>query len=74
MFRDVKLEARRKQGPKWVFERYNKVVTTETFPDIAQSLATLYANVQAETKSMNDRIKVANQSKIEAAEEKLRQA
>jgi len=57
-----------------VYEKYNKAVTSESYPDIANQLAKIYSNVQADVNQMKEKIKLANQSKVEAAEEKLRQA
>jgi hypothetical protein len=40
LFRDEVLE-KKKSGAKWVYEKWSRVVTSDTFEDIAVSLASI---------------------------------
>lgn len=73
LFRDEAMEKRR-GGKKWVYESYNKVCTTEKFGDVAVALSKLYKRSQGELQNITDKMFEANKHKIEAAEEKARQA
>jgi hypothetical protein len=42
--------------PKWIYERYNQVVTSEKFPQIEKSLANLYRSSVYEVKEYENQI------------------
>lgn len=42
--------------PKWIYERYNQVVTSEKFPQLEKTLANLYKNAVEEVKEYDSQI------------------
>ena len=54
----------------WVFEKWNKIVTSDKFPEIQQRLATLHKSILQEEKSRKRRVEEAKQAVIKAAEER----
>merc|ERR1719469_62156 len=55
---------------KWIYERWNKVVTSDNFPDIAKSMGSLLQRSEEEVNSNAERIKEAKDVLVRAAENK----
>lgn len=55
---------------KWIYERYNKAITTEQFPSIASTLADLHCRSREEIDTFKARVKDAKQDVSAAAEKR----
>ena len=58
---------------KWIYERWNKVVDSETFPNIAQSMGDLLKRSGEELAEQQAKVKEAQDIVLKAAEEKKAQ-
>lgn len=58
---------------KWIYERWNKIVTSDTFPNIAKSMGDLLIRSSEEVTSQKEKIREAKEVVIRAAEEKKAQ-
>lgn len=56
--------------PNWIYERWNQVVTSDAYPNIANTLAGLYCSTKEEAVEYDRRIKQANEAVNRAAEER----
>ena len=60
----------KKYKTRWIYERWNKVVSSADFPDVAKRLGGLYNSARKEVRSNKERVKEAKAAVIRAAEEK----
>lgn len=56
--------------PKWIYERYNQVITTQKFPDFQNTLADLQRNADEEVNFYESEIRAAQEKLQVVAEEK----
>ncbi len=75
LFRDDALEKKKPAaGPKWVYEKFARVVTSDAFEDVAASLAALQAFLSSEQADCAERLIEVTQRNAEIAEQKAREA
>ena len=59
-----------KYKTKWVYERWNKVVTSDEFPNVPKQLGEILKSSRQEMRANKDRVREAKQAVLKAAEEK----
>lgn len=64
------VEPEKKYKTKWVYERWNKVVSSGEFPDVPAQLGKVLKDSRNELKTNKDRVKEAKTAVLKAADEK----
>ena len=60
----------KKYKTKWIYEKWNKIVTSQEFYDIPGQLGAILKSSRQDSRSQKDRIKEARHQVMKAAEEK----